>query len=346
MNRLNFGLNQPVKEEQKSTEPQENKENNLVSKKTQSSFKSQFLSKSNQKVYQEEEEAEVSKSNLHFLNKGNEEERLSLQKINPIKIQGKKEREKISLISFINCYKFLSPIVRKIAEENVSNDYIASHVSEANKFALTIADKLKVNIVNNKWFINCLERIYTETYVDIDKKSITEVENEIDYDSLIEMIYSTIENSMFFIDDMPEISDVNLKIEVSFLNNFNKMLTVYNKFNFYTKKEEFLKDFAFWLRTFSEKKFNQKIGNQSLINQKDRAIFYQSLLKEITINFIEIWKSEANQFVKLSQSDDGFLEEWKKNHPKGVYYKELFNKAEKQINDLFNLTRLVIKDIQ
>lgn len=309
-------------------------------------FQSKFIKKSDQKTYSDDQEPS-GKVELGFLNKTNEEERLALQKINPIKIQGKKEREKISLISFINCYKFLSPIVRKVSVEKVSEDYISTHVAEANKFALTIADKLKVNPINNKWFINCLERIYIETYVDVDKKSIVEVENEIDYESLINVIQETIYDDKFFqIDEKSTITDINLKIETSFLSNFNKMLTVYNKFDFYTNKKEFLKDFALWLRQFSEKKLTQKIGQQSLLNPNDKAIFYQSLLNEITINFIEIWKIEANRFVSTILSDETIKEEWLKNHPKGFYYKEFFERAEKQINDIFNLTNLVIREFK
>lgn len=294
------------------------------------------------------EENPKKKNNILF--QTNEENRLKEKGVSNFEIEGLKERERVNLISFINCFKFLSPILKKtqsIEDKDIQSEEIISYYNQANKFAILILNELKLSPYNksNVWLINCLERIYTETYINENSQTgelPENIQNIIPF--LTDFIVKKLKNEEFESFDFIEMEDVELKVKLAFISNINNILSHYFKYNLYISNQEyFINEVMDFLKKEVEFFFNEKVKMQSLLSSKDRSIFYLSLLKEISSIFVEIWKQESNQFfVQFSDFSDEEKEIWLKENPNGYPLSVLFKKSHEMASQLFNIVGIII----
>lgn len=280
-------------------------------------------------------------NNLDFLNSSDEEERLKTKGVSLLERQGLKSKEKINLVSFVNLLKHLSPVFQKVSnieDEDYKATLIYDHVLNANKFALKICEKLNISAINpqNTWFINSLERIYSENFLN---EQISQDEDFEKISTKIVQLFKEIE----YTDPVFEQVGNDLKLELAFMNIISEMNNIYNTFDFYLEENYFYSEYLQFLIQEGKEYFTLKVKSNSLLSQEEKTIYFISLLKEINKAFIEIWKKEANDFVKeFKIKTDDEKQIWHNENPLGYDLNILFNKTRTYMQQLFNIINIVL----
>lgn len=294
------------------------------------------------------EENNEHKSNFDFLEDNNEDQRLKTKGMTALQIEGNRTKEKINLVTFINCLKFLSPIIQKtltIEEDNLKSENIYQYSINANHFALKVLEKLNISPLQpqNRWAINSLERIYSENF--LNNNLDFELENNGVIDKIIDSLIKTINNIDFENFEYEEINN-DLKIELAYISSFSEFMPYFQKFNFYIPQEEennFYKKYIDFIKNETKEWYDLKVKSNSLLNNNDKSIYYISLLKEVNKMLIETWKIEANKLVSILElKTEEEKIEWYKMHPEGYNILEIFNKCHDNMVKLFNLIGIIL----
>lgn len=309
------------------------------------------------KVKKKEVQQDTSKTSLNFLQEGNEEAKLEMEGKHPFEIQGLKDREKLNLMNFINCYKFLSPILEETASLEDQAEFTQQFILNSQFFALKVMEELKVpNTPNNTWIKNSLERIYSEVYVKNSLKNLSKnkkdvcieniVLNEDDINDKIVKITEIVKDyTLNNYEKIPfiEFENKDLTIEMNLIKNINSILSLYLIFDFHKSQDDVLKSFTQFLQKKAEELFRERIDAKSLLATKEKTIYYLSLLNEIANVYSSIWKKKANEFsLDFSKKDEQEKQEWHIKNPNGYDLTIIEDEVSKVFAQLFNLTKTII----
>lgn len=294
-----------------------------------------------------EENEKVGKKNSNdlpdYLKETEEEQRLKMKGVSIHEIEGMKQKEKINLMTYVNCLKHLSPILQKVSvlDGELQAEYIYSHTLNANQFALKVMEGLMISPLHQKWMVNVLERIYSETF--IQNNNPTDIDFKVPVDKLIKYIKRVINEGEFQEQEFIEIDNLNIKIQMAQLSCMSDALSCYQTFNFFIDEDRFLEEYYQFLQKETKKWFEIKVKDNSLLKPEDKVIFYLSLIKEINIAFIETWKKEARSFlIKFRSLAEHEQEQWHKENNMGYDIFSLFKMTQERIQKLFNLVGIVI----
>lgn len=278
-----------------------------------------------------------------YLKETEEEQRLKMKGTSIHEIEGMKQKEKINLMTYVNCLKHLSPILQKVStlDEELQPEYIYSHTLNANQFALKVMEGLMISPLHQKWMVNALERIYSETF--IQNNAATDVDFKAPVEKLVRYIKKIISEDNFQDPEFEEVNNLNIRIQMAQLSCLSDALSCYQTFNFFIDEDRFLEEYYQFLQKETKKWFEIKVKDNSLLKPEDKVIFYLSLIKEVNIAFIETWKKEARNFlIKFRSLAEHEQEQWHKENAMGYDIFALFKMTEERIQKLFNLVGIVI----
>lgn len=274
-------------------------------------------------------------STIPFLDENKkEEERLAKKSLNANDIEEIRQIQKINLITFYNCLKFLSPILRKAKDEDRSklSETIQKYITESNVFALDMINKMGTN--PDQWLINSLERFYAENFLGSPEMSEH-------LEDIIEVISNKSLNFETYA-DKEMIKDTETRITLMSANLLSSASETIKKFNPFGSTKFVCEQVLDYYYDVGKKLFQDQINETSILSSEDKCNFFIGIMKELNHAFIRSYETKCKEvFIKFKT--EGFTEQqktgWRETSGETTL-RSIFESAEEHVTQMFSLAKL------